>query len=116
MRFAAALLALCVMGLAIVVLDAGGQGVGGPAAPIQDTALKPCAEAFAQFTAGASFKGLPLTAHSRICTAPDPTPSVAAGGAIDPDSLGRSNFDSYVYGTCAAKAHQGCAPPLAIQT
>jgi hypothetical protein len=57
-----------------------------------------------------------LSAHTRICGNPDPTRSLAAGGSVDPDSLGRSNFDSYVYGTCEATSDQGCAPPLEIQS
>lgn len=106
--------------LTMLVAGAGGHDLqtatGGSAVRVLDTSLKPCGERFAHFHVGASFDGLPLTDHSRVCTVPDPTPSVAAGGAIDPDSLGRSNFDSYVYGTCRAKPGESCAPPLEVQS
>jgi hypothetical protein len=114
--------------LAIQVAGAGGHDdqSGGPvgvnatdvvrAAQGFDHSLKPCDEGFAKFHVGSSFQGHALNNHTRFCTKPDPEPSLAAGGGIDPDSLGRSNFDSYVYGTCEAEPNQACAPPLEIQS
>jgi hypothetical protein len=113
--------------LAIQVSGAGGHddqtgptGVSGTdigrAAQGPDYSLKPCGEGFAQFHVGSSFQGHVLNTHTRFCTKPDPEPSLAAGGGIDPDSLGRSNFDSYVYGTCEAEPDEACAPPLEIQS
>lgn len=81
-----------------------------------DYSLKPCGERFSQFNVGSSFQGYPLHDHSRICTQPDPARTLASGGDIDPDSLGRSNFDSHVYGTCVPEPDQACAPPLEVQS
>lgn len=82
----------------------------------RDFSLKPCRERFAQFHVGSAFQGHALTAHVRTCTAPEPERTVAAGGGIDPDSRGRSNFESWIYGTCEARPDEGCAPPLEIQS
>jgi hypothetical protein len=95
-----------------VPADSGSSAVRGQ----RDLSLKSCGERFAHFHVGSVFEGNALTAHVRRCTAPEPERTVAAGGAIDPDSLGRSNFESWVYGTCQATAGQGCAPPLEIQS
>jgi hypothetical protein len=92
----------------------GGQDYG--AAQRLDYTLKPCEERFAQFHVGSSFQGHPLNNHTRFCTRPDPERSVAAGGDLDGDSLGRSNFDSYLYGSCEAGPGEACSPPLEIQS
>jgi hypothetical protein len=109
-------LLLCLL-LLIQVGGAGGHDTR-PNAEQQgwDYSLKPCTEGFAHFHVGSSFQGHPLKDHSRICTKADPERTSAAGGEVDPDSLGRSNFDSYVYGTCEPKGGEACAPPLEIQS
>jgi hypothetical protein len=116
-------IALVSLMLLIQVTGAGGHDSGSasqvlaaPDSGARDLSLKPCGEPFAQFHLGQSFQGHRLSAHTRICTKPEPERTLAAGGAIDPDSVGRSNFESYVYGTCDPRPDQGCAPPLEIQS
>jgi hypothetical protein len=125
---AALLLSLALASLVLVSQVAGAGGDdrasgsaaaanrGGALSAQRDLSLKSCGERFANFHVGSMFAGHALTAHVRRCTRPEPERTVADRGAIDPDSLGRSNFESWVYGTCAASADQGCAPPLEVQS
>jgi hypothetical protein len=84
--------------------------------PLPDVTLKDCDTPFNHYYLGSSFQGLALEHSRRQCTAPNPERSEAAGGAIDPDSLGRSHNVQYIYGTCEEGPDYGCAPPLEIET
>lgn len=86
---------------------------GEPAAPTTPR-LKGCSEPTRLFNVGDKFDRLTLTAVHRVCSNPRPMVSESAGG-IDPDSLGRSNFTSFLYGDCAPRGDAGCASPLEIQ-
>lgn len=77
--------------------------------------LKPCNAATPLYSPGKSIYGLRLAAVRRVCSAPEPTSSEAAGGQIDPDSLTRSNYTTFLYGDCHATSDQGCALPLEVQ-
>jgi hypothetical protein len=107
---------LCVLAVAGLAVAIDAFGADPPTARPIDYSLKPCNEQFQTYSLGKSFQGLPLTHHVRVCSRPDPTRTQAAGGEVDPDSLGRPNYESYVYGTCEATSDMGCAPPLEIQT
>lgn len=85
-----------------------------PATAPSTPRLKACSEATPLFNVGPEFVGLTLTAIHRVCSNPQPMVSVSAGG-IDPDSLGRSNFTSFLYGDCAPRGESGCPFPLEIQ-
>jgi hypothetical protein len=77
--------------------------------------LKGCALPTKLFAAGREFNGLKLTAIRRVCTQPEPTRSLAAGGGIDPDSLKRANYTTFLYGDCTPTGDSGCPLPLEIQ-
>ncbi len=59
---------------------------------------------FTYYSLGSAFDELPLTDVGRICQTPQ------AGEAV------RSNFTSYMYGTCDTRQEGGCAVPIEVQT
>jgi len=110
-------LAAIILGALALISTGRNDAHGANPNPVRlDHSLRPCAESFATYSLGSSFAGLPMTHHSRACSRSDPTRTQASGGDIDPDSLVRANYDSYIYGTCHATSDMGCAPPLEIQT
>lgn len=107
----------------LIVGTVGGQGADQPFVEpgvvrqaALDHSLKPCGESFERFHVGATFAGLPLVHEEMACTRPEPVRTRAAGGEIDPNSLGRAHSMTYIYGECKAEGDQGCSPPLSIQT
>lgn len=76
---------------------------------------KDCSEATPLFSVGGSWRGAGLTAIQRVCEDPVPLATAAAGGRIDPDSLHRANYTSFLYGDCTPQGDSGCPYPLEIQ-
>jgi hypothetical protein len=106
---AAALIAAALV-LVAALRDAGatGRADGTPA-------FEACSAPTRAFNAGPAIEGLRLDHVRRVCSEPEPVISETAGGGVDPDSLHRSNFTSFVYGTCTPRGDSGCPYPLEIQ-
>jgi hypothetical protein len=107
----------------LVASGAGGQSSPPPAVEqaildqaALDHSLKGCDSRLEEFDVGPSLAGLERVHREVVCTDPQPVRTQAAGGEIDPNSLGRGHFVASVYGTCKATSDGGCAPPLQIQT
>lgn len=115
--------ALAAVGV-VVVGNAGGQsdtgGRGAEPATLEqaalDHSLQSCDAPFTEFDVGPSMAGMALVHKQVECSDPEPVRTQAAGGEIDPNSLGRAHSVTYIYGTCKATSETGCSPPLSIQT
>jgi hypothetical protein len=101
--------------IATAVLVVGGRDAGAEKSEISTSALKACSAPVRVFNAGPQIEGMKLDHVRRVCAEPQPAISEAAGGGIDPDSLHRSNFTSFIYGTCTPRGDAGCPYPLEIQ-
>jgi hypothetical protein len=100
---------------AVVVLVAVGRDAGATKIDVSTPAYKACSAPTRAFNAGPEIDGMKLDHVRRVCADPDPVVSASAGGRVDPDSLNRSNFTSFVYGTCTPQGDSGCPYPLEIQ-
>jgi hypothetical protein len=100
---------------AAVVLVAVGGDAGATKIDVSTPVYKACSAPTRAFNAGPEIDGMKLDHVRRVCADPDPMVSASAGGRVDPDSLYRSNFTSFVYGTCTPRGDSGCPYPLEIQ-
>src|SRR3978361_269835 len=100
---------------AAVVLVTVGRDAGATRLDVSTPTYKACSAPTRAFNAGPDFDGMKLDHVRRVCADPDPVVSASAGGRVDPDSLHRSNFTSFVYGTCTPHGDSGCPYPLEIQ-
>jgi hypothetical protein len=105
--------------------SAGGQSGSGSGPSVEqgvleqaalDHSLRSCDARFMEFDVGPSMAGMARVHKQVECSDPEPVRTSAAGGEIDPNSLGRAHSVTYIYGTCTPRRDQGCSPPLSIQT
>jgi hypothetical protein len=100
---------------AVATLVAVGRDAAATKIGVSTSIYKACSAPTRLFNAGPEFDGMKLDHVRRVCADPDPMVSASAGGRVDPDSLNRSNFTSFVYGTCTPQGDSGCPYPLEIQ-
>jgi hypothetical protein len=100
---------------AVIMLVAAGRDAGATKIDVSTPTYKACSAPTRVFNAGPEIDGMKLDHVRRVCADPDPMVSASAGGRVDPDSLHRSNFTSFVYGTCTPQGDSGCPYPLEIQ-
>jgi hypothetical protein len=104
-----------VLVVAAIALLAVGRDAGATRIDAGTSLYKACAAPTRAFNAGPEFDGFKLDHVRRVCADPDPVVTASAGGRVDPDSLHRANFTSFVYGTCTPRGDSGCPYPLEIQ-
>jgi hypothetical protein len=108
-----------VSGAAVLVIAAVALAVGHDAGAakidVSTVTYKACSSPTRAFNVGPEIDGIKLDHVGRVCADPDPVVSTSAGGGVDPESLHRSNFTSFVYGTCTPRGESGCPYPLEIQ-